>query len=577
MCEDEEHDKLFREACSMSGDMGTKSTVGGKAHEGFSVPSHHLSLHRAKPPDPDPQRDLYSSSPGLMMMKRPIHLTVYQAYPPHQRGLRTSTPPHQKTDSSRFVHFNGRPSQVRQDHARDDLQTDMIAETNRKRRKLERDQRIADASQPGTSFVEFRGTNSHYLAQTRTPRIPPTSSLSQADVSHDLDLLYSSRRPFEANRTMNAPPGPPLSHTFETYGPGMMDGPALGTGGLGSRGPSQHGQMQHVPSGYPGPGMSGPRRQLPGPSGLHQEFTHNYEHEMMSPIHMSSGGPGAGNASVGSPKVNGWMGGSNGLSRSREPRRMTEEEYHREKEREEGLMDFERERARERYEREKAERDRDRERLMFMQQQQQQQQHHRNQPLSTSHQHIHVGPGQAPHHHHHFHHHYHHHPAATAPNGAPSRPISPLHSVHDSPRCFSGKMVVDIPFQTQKVIEINTHEAQRLGLLHPLIRQEIEHFADLDLSPSSSRIIPCAVFPATTSIASRLLLRSRRSKSSKAGAHHHPQPRLLRVDLQGGVGDARRSSRGFRAQLGRGSGLRGPRIDKKDGQEEDQYNAMGKG
>ncbi len=37
--------------------------------------------------------------------------------------------------------------------ARDELQTTMIAETNRKRRKLERDRRAAERPQPGKSTM----------------------------------------------------------------------------------------------------------------------------------------------------------------------------------------------------------------------------------------------------------------------------------------------------------------------------------------------------------------------------------------------------------------------------------------
>ena len=37
--------------------------------------------------------------------------------------------------------------------ARDELQTTMVAETNRKRRKLERDRRVAEKPQPG-AFIQ---------------------------------------------------------------------------------------------------------------------------------------------------------------------------------------------------------------------------------------------------------------------------------------------------------------------------------------------------------------------------------------------------------------------------------------
>lgn len=39
-------------------------------------------------------------------------------------------------------------------------------------------------------------------------------------------------------------------------------------------------------------------------------------------------------------------------------------------------------------------------------------------------------------------------------------------------------------FILQKVLEVDTREAQRLGLLRPLVRREIEkHFADFGLEP----------------------------------------------------------------------------------------------
>ena len=39
-------------------------------------------------------------------------------------------------------------------------------------------------------------------------------------------------------------------------------------------------------------------------------------------------------------------------------------------------------------------------------------------------------------------------------------------------------------YDNQKVLEVDTREAQRLGLLRPLVRREIEkHFADFGLEP----------------------------------------------------------------------------------------------
>lgn len=318
---------------------------------------------------------------------------------------------------------------------------------------------------------------------------PQLSTLSSADVSHDLDILSNNRRSFEANRSMNGPLGMhmPLNNIpFEGYASGVIEGPLFGAGGLGSRAPSQHVQMQHIGSGFPGPGGSGLRRQ---PSGSHQEFApHPFEHEMMpgpAPMHIQPAGAGSagggylphgsmmsrsispvhvmGNGSLVPPvpKVNGWAGGSGGLSGKMggewngEPRRISPEDgFYRELDREgrEVGMDSEREKARERYERDRArERDLDRERQMefqYMQQQQQQQQYHRNAPPPSSYPHVHVGPGQAPHHHvigphhhHHLHHHHHHHPTGSAPNGVASTPMSPLHHGHSSPRMHSTREI----------------------------------------------------------------------------------------------------------------------------------------
>ena len=48
----------------------------------------------------------------------------------------------------------------------------------------------------------------------------------------------------------------------------------------------------------------------------------------------------------------------------------------------------------------------------------------------------------------------------------------------------SFPLLFSLPFHSQKVIEVDTREAQRLGLLRPLVRREIEkHFADFGLEP----------------------------------------------------------------------------------------------
>ncbi|KAI0059908.1 hypothetical protein BV25DRAFT_993268 [Artomyces pyxidatus] len=335
-------------------------------------------------------------------------------------------------------------------HARDDLQIDMIAETNRKRRKLERDRRTAERPQPRASLptcsvslliyaytaqripnfqheVPVAPTlydivnNNPYVPSASTnrqpkdsaPRAYPTlSTLSNVEVSGDLDYIFSNRRLYEPHR----PPVQPHGYDNGYVGGAMLEPPP---------------RM---------PGYPSSRRGVPGPSGLQQELEreagmpgmgmppHVGGYPMasreISPVHVSSG-----------PKVNGWMAGGpvkGGPEWAREMRRGEpgEEEYMREREereRERGNMleiERERERARERHDRE-----RDRERGLDLQYQQQQQQ--QGHPRTAHHMHGHVGPGLpphhqsiGPHHHHHFHHvHHHHHPPSGPVNGTPMSPL----------------------------------------------------------------------------------------------------------------------------------------------------------
>ena len=49
---------------------------------------------------------------------------------------------------------------------------------------------------------------------------------------------------------------------------------------------------------------------------------------------------------------------------------------------------------------------------------------------------------------------------------------------------FYSLLLILIFYDNQKVLEVDTREAQRLGLLRPLVRREIEkHFADFGLEP----------------------------------------------------------------------------------------------
>ncbi|TFY76431.1 hypothetical protein EWM64_g7581, partial [Hericium alpestre] len=312
-------------------------------------------------------------------------------------------------------------------HARDELQTDMIAETNRKRRKLERERRAMERPQPvrripnppheipvpptlydivnNNPFSPIDG-HKRSLRNAGPVAYPTLTTLTPSEIATDLEFLYANRR--------GGPFGAPMNMGLNA--PGMTPGyePQYGMGGAGLMDVSPFGSGRHGPA----PGF--PRRQPPGPSGLHHEIM---EQEMMpapgmGPMHMPPGGhvgvgpsymqhpapgpgPGPGQASMMSrsispvhvmsgAKVNGWTGRRMGEDEMRERER---EMMYRENNRELGL--------REEMDREKERRERNMD-MSFAPPSVQQQQQQRMQ-------HAHVVPGQAPHigphhHHHHFHH-----------------------------------------------------------------------------------------------------------------------------------------------------------------------------
>ena len=327
--------------------------------------------------------------------------------------------------------------------ARDELQTTMIAETNRKRRKLERDRRAAEKPPPST-FIQVGLQTPCYTNVRIALRLPPIpheipipptlheiinknphsassssrsgkgvpaplraypslSSLSSGEITHDLEYLL--------NHNHRWPPEPPPSR-YDSFAPPTAP-PTMGI----VLDMSSYGRQ-------PPPAPSQRRRYPPGPSGLQHELEHG-------------AGPLSRSLTPHGGKVNGW-GPSGGGSRPGDSMDERGEE-------------MEMERARER--------DREIEFLMHKQQQQQQQQQvyivqqqplqqpqqHATRPLPHSRSDPHVGPGQGPplppqphhssggHHHHHVHHHHvhhHHHNSNSAP--PPSQPppppaIPPLH------------------------------------------------------------------------------------------------------------------------------------------------------
>lgn len=153
----------------------------------------------------------------------------------------------------------------------------------------------------------------------------------------------------------------------------------------------------------------------------------------------------------------------------------------------------------------------------------------------------------------------------------------------------------------KKVLEVDTREAQRLGLLRPLVRREIEkHFADFGLEPE---------FVSHNSMRG---LSGGQKVKVVLGAATWRRPHVICLDeptnyldreslaalikalqeFEGGVliithnrdfseslckevwamRDGRLEASGHNWVEGQGAG---PRIDKKDGEEDDQYDAMG--
>ncbi|KAK7449728.1 translational elongation factor EF-1 alpha [Stygiomarasmius scandens] len=153
----------------------------------------------------------------------------------------------------------------------------------------------------------------------------------------------------------------------------------------------------------------------------------------------------------------------------------------------------------------------------------------------------------------------------------------------------------------KKVLEVDTREAQRLGLLRPLVRREIEkHFADFGLEPefvshntmrglSGGQKVKIVLGAATwrrphvicldepTNYLDRESLAAliEALKVFEGGVliitHNRDFSESLCKEVWA-MRDGRLEASGHNWVEGQGSG---PRIDKKDGEEEDQYDAMG--
>ena len=153
----------------------------------------------------------------------------------------------------------------------------------------------------------------------------------------------------------------------------------------------------------------------------------------------------------------------------------------------------------------------------------------------------------------------------------------------------------------QKVLEVDTREAQRLGLLRPLVRREIEkHFADFGLEAefvshntmrglSGGQKVKVVLGAATwrrphvicldepTNYLDRESLAAliKALKEFEGGVlvitHNRDFSESLCTEVWA-MRDGRLEASGHNWVEGQGAG---PRIDKKDGEDEDQYDAMG--
>ncbi|KAH9931475.1 uncharacterized protein B0H18DRAFT_1116280 [Fomitopsis serialis] len=175
---------------------------------------------------------------------------------------------------------------------RDDLQTEMISETNRKRRKLERERRALERPLPERRIPEppqearapptLReivksypfGVASSGQAPRHKDRVSPgplaypqLSALPLTDVARDLEFLFQHRRGaggFDPHRQMMNPAlGAPVPQFDYPMNMAMVNGPSASN----RFGPGQPGfQHPHYPEMQPPPGMHGFQPQAPRPA-----------------------------------------------------------------------------------------------------------------------------------------------------------------------------------------------------------------------------------------------------------------------------------------------------------------------
>ncbi|KAI0315864.1 Sds3-like-domain-containing protein [Amylostereum chailletii] len=405
-------------------------------------------------------------------------------------------------------------------HARDDLQTEMIAETNRKRRKLERERRAADRPQPVRRIPSYqpeipvpptlrdlvhrnpflRAPSGHSSRKPRATLVshahPQLPALDQNEITSDLDYLLAHRRSYEPPRQYDVPYSG-MGMGMEPAYPRGQQLPGFGMAGVSGGSRSRH-EMAITP--LEQELMAGPAMGIPGMG--YQTMSRE-----ISPVHIGPS-PGA--------KINGWPAGGqqgrewNGGSGRREEEPYREREAH-ERERERGISlgrpserdgHFELERTRDRR-RDRHDREFDRERELQLG-------YPQAPGPSTSIRLVHAGPVQAaPHaHHHHVHHHHHHHhngangpaPLSTSHMGHASQPhtngtlpMSPLnpnpHSHAPSPRrdAESGRPASRSGPSTTEVITLSPATSRHVPNSHPSPHWRAdERDRERELPPSTS-------------------------------------------------------------------------------------------
>ncbi|KAG5353615.1 hypothetical protein C0989_004724 [Termitomyces sp. Mn162] len=139
--------------------------------------------------------------------------------------------------------------------SRDDLQTEMIAETNRKRRRMERERRVNDRHQPVRAIppanqeyppaqplrkvvksIAFSNMRTKSSKKYCPPRLvyPELSSLSEHDVAYDMECIFQTQR--ERSRVSMPLGGYDLSHVHRVPSAGAYpsNGPyMIGAGHVG--------------------------------------------------------------------------------------------------------------------------------------------------------------------------------------------------------------------------------------------------------------------------------------------------------------------------------------------------------